>query len=77
LVINTTIEAKLHALACVTAEVTWLRWLLIDFGVALSSTPVHRDNTGAISIVQDPVKHELSKHVGVNCFYVYDKIIAL
>jgi hypothetical protein len=38
-------------LAYVTAEVTWLRWLLADFGVALSSsTVVHCDSIGAISI---------------------------
>jgi hypothetical protein len=30
-------EAELRALACVTAEATWLRWLLADFGVALPS----------------------------------------
>jgi hypothetical protein len=59
-------EAELRALACVTAKVTWLRWLLVDFGVALSSpTPMHCDSTGAISIAQDPVRHELTKHVGV------------
>jgi hypothetical protein len=63
------------------AEVTWLRWLLAEFGVALSSTPVHCESTGAINIAQDLVKHELTKHVGVDCFYVrsavQDKIIAL
>jgi hypothetical protein len=69
-------------LACVTDEETWLWWLLADFGVALpSSTSVHCDSTSAISIAQDPVKHELTKHVGVDCFYVrsavQDKIIAL
>jgi hypothetical protein len=69
-------------LACVIVEVTWLQWLLVDFGVALSSsTPMHCDNTGAISIAQDPVKHELTKQGGVNCFYVrsvvHDKIVAL
>jgi hypothetical protein len=62
----------------VTAEVTWLRWFLADFGVALSSMSVHCDGIG---IVQDPVKHELTKHGGVNCFYVrsvvHDKIVAL
>jgi hypothetical protein len=65
----------------VTAEVTWLWWLLTDFGVSLSSAHVHCDNNGAISIAQGPVKHELTKHVGVDCFYVrsvvHDKIIAL
>jgi hypothetical protein len=42
---------------------------------------VHCDSTGAISIAQDPVKHELTKHVGVYCFYVrsdvQDKIVVL
>jgi hypothetical protein len=79
---HSSVEAKLRALACVTAEVTWLWWILADFGVALSSsTPVHCDNTGAISIAQDPVKHELTKHVGVDCFDVrsgiQDKIVSL
>ena len=75
-------EAELRALACVTAEVTWLRWLLADFGVAFStSTPVHSDSTGAISIAQDPVKHELTKHIGIDCFYVrsavQDQVVSL
>jgi hypothetical protein len=61
----------LRALTCATAKVTWLRWLLTDFGIALSSsTLVHCDNTGAISIAQDSMKHELTKHIGVDCFYV-------
>jgi hypothetical protein len=75
-------DAELRALAFVTAEATWLRWFLANFGVALfSSTSVHCDSTGAISIAQDPVKHKLIKHVGVDCFYVrsaiQDKIVAL
>jgi hypothetical protein len=46
-------NVELHALAYVTTEVTWLRCLQDDFGVSLfSSTHVHCDSTGAISIVQ-------------------------
>jgi hypothetical protein len=69
-------KAELRSLACVTAEVTWLRWLLADFGVAISSTHVQCDSTGAISIAQDPVKHEITKHVGVGCFYVRSAVQA-
>jgi hypothetical protein len=47
---HSNVEAELRALAYVTVEVT-LWWLLADFGVALSSsTSVHCDSTGAISI---------------------------
>ncbi|WVZ64342.1 hypothetical protein U9M48_013875 [Paspalum notatum var. saurae] len=48
-------EAELRAMALATAEVTWLRWLLADFGVFVSiPTPLLTDSTGAISIARDP-----------------------
>ncbi|WVZ97486.1 hypothetical protein U9M48_043016 [Paspalum notatum var. saurae] len=57
-------------MALVTAEVTWLRWLLEDFGVSVSiPTPLLTDSTGAISIARDPVKHEITKHIGVDAYY--------
>ena len=58
-------------MALLTAEVTWLRWLLEDFGVSVT-TPITllSDSTGAISIARDPVKHELTKHIGVHASYV-------
>jgi hypothetical protein len=53
----------------VTAEVTWLRWLLEDFDVSVSmSTPLLSDSTDAISIARGPVKHELTKHIGVDYY---------
>jgi len=51
-------EAELRAMTLVIAEVTWLRWLLEDFGVSISRpTPLLSDSTCAISIARDPVKH--------------------
>jgi len=68
-------------MALVTVEVTWLWWLLEDFGVSLSMpTPLLSDSTGAISMARDLMKHELSKHVGIDAFYtraqVHDGIVA-
>ena len=58
-------------MALLTAEVTWLRWLLEDFGVSVTTpTTLLSDSTGAISIARDPVKHELTKHIGVDASYV-------
>ena len=75
-------EAELRAMATVAAEVTWLRWLLEDFGVPLTTpTPLSTDSTGAISIARDPVKHELTKHIGVDASYmrsrVHDQVVSL
>ena len=75
-------EAELRAMAMLTAEVTWLRWLLEDFGVtAAAPTPLLSDSTGAISIARDPVKHELTEHIGVDASFVraavQDQLLAL
>jgi hypothetical protein len=57
-------------MALVIAEVTWLRWLLEGFDVSVSMpTPRLSDSTGAINITRDPVKHELTKHVGVDAYF--------
>jgi hypothetical protein len=53
-----------------TTEVTWLRWLLEDFNVSVSIlTHLLSDSTRAISIAHDPIKHELTKHVGVDTHF--------
>jgi hypothetical protein len=45
-------------------------WLLEDFGVSVSMlTPLLFDSTGAISIARDPIKHELTKHIGVDAYF--------
>ena len=79
---RSSVEAELRAMASLIAEVTWLRWLLADFGVSVTTpTPLLCDSTGAISIARDPVKHELTKHIGVDASYtraqVQDQVVAL
>jgi hypothetical protein len=62
-------------MALVTAEVTWLWWLLEDFGVSVSiSIPLLSNNTGAISIAHDPIKHELTKHIGVDAHFTWSQV---
>jgi hypothetical protein len=54
-------------MALMTTEVTWLRWLLEDFGVSVfMPTPLLSDSTCAISIAHDPVKYKLTKYIGVD-----------
>jgi hypothetical protein len=57
-------------MALVIVNITWIRWLLENFGVSIS-IPTHllSDSTGAISIARDPIKHELIKHVGVDAHF--------
>jgi hypothetical protein len=56
--------------------------LLEDFGVSISMpTPLLSDSTWAISIAHGPVKHKLTRHIGVDAYYtrsqVYDGVITL
>jgi hypothetical protein len=56
--------------------------LLENLGVSVSMpTPLLSDSTGAISIARDPIKHEFSKHIGVDAHFtrsqVQDGVVAL
>jgi hypothetical protein len=78
---RSSVEAELRAMALLTTEVTWLRWLLTDFRVFVTTpTTLLSDSTCAISITRDPVKRELTKHIGADAFYtrasVQDQVIA-
>jgi hypothetical protein len=70
------VEAELRAMALVTTHVTWLQGLLEDFGVSVSTwTFLLSNNTCAItSIARDLVKHELTKHIGVDAYYTCAQI---
>jgi hypothetical protein len=49
--------------------------MLEDFGVSVSTlTPLLSDSTVAISIARDPVKHELTKHVGVDAHFTWSHV---
>jgi hypothetical protein len=64
-------EAELRTMASLTAKVTWLRWLLEDFGVPVTTpSSLLSDSIGFISIALDLVKHELTKHIGVDASFV-------
>jgi hypothetical protein len=79
---HSSVEVELRAMPLMTTKVTWLRWLLEDFGVSVSMlTPLLSDSTGAISIAHDLIKHELTKHVGVDAHFtrsqIQDGVVAL
>jgi hypothetical protein len=68
-------EVELRAMTLVIVEVTWLRWLIEDFDVYISMpTPLLSDSTWTISIARDPVKHELTKHVGVDAHFTWSQV---
>jgi len=64
-------EVELRALATTTAEIIWLRWSLVDFGVPCEApTALLCDNTSAIQIANNIFKHEFTKHIGVDASFI-------
>lgn len=68
---RSSVEAELRAMVAVITEVTWLRWLLKDFYVMHSApTPHSIDSISVINVARDPMKHEFTKHIGVDASYM-------
>ena len=61
-------ESEYRAMSAACSEVLWLRGLLAEIGCVQSEpTPLHVDNTSAIQIAANPVFHERTKHIEVDC----------
>ena len=61
-------EAEYHAMASITKEIVWFRWLLADMSVSLSHpTPMYCDNKNVIRITHNLVFHERIKHIKIDC----------
>jgi len=61
-------ESEYRAMSAACFEVVWLRGLLAEIGFPQTTlTLLHADNTSAIQIAINPVFHECTKHIEVDC----------
>jgi hypothetical protein len=75
MVARSSAEAEYRAMAHTTTELTWLQHFLQKIGFS-AATPIllSCDNQVAIHIASNPVFHERTKHMEVDCHYIGDKI---
>ena len=69
-------EAEYRAMASAASEVTWLVRLLEELQVpSLKPVLLHCDNISAIHIAKNPVFHERTKHIDIDCHFTRDKVL--
>ena len=55
------------------SEILWLQGLLTELGFRQDTpTPLYGDNTSAIHLTTNPIFHERTKHIEVDCHFIRD-----
>ncbi|KAL4324423.1 hypothetical protein GQ457_11G022250 [Hibiscus cannabinus] len=67
-------EAEYRALAAVTCELQWIKYLLSDLQISYTTANLYCDNLSAIKLAENPVHHERTKHIEIDCHLIREKV---
>jgi len=66
-------EVEYKTMAHTTCKMLWSKDLLMELGFSQSGPmSMHCDNQSAIYITQNPVFHEMTKYIEIECYFVRD-----
>ena len=59
------------------SELIWIRSLLASLWVFLDKPiKLYYDNQAALHIAKNPIFHERTKHIKINCHFVHERLIS-
>lgn len=68
-------DAEYRSLAAEAAEVTWLVGLLQELDIEIHQPiDIYCDSKAALQIAANPIFHERTKHIHIDCHFVREKI---
>ena len=74
-IVISVVESEYRSMAIVTSEVVWLITLLKTFALEHNhATSLYCDSKAAIYIAANPVFHDRTKHIEINCHFIKEKI---
>lgn len=69
-------EAEYRSIRRVVAELSWLSRLLNELTItSVTPIPIRCDNQAAVYIAKNPVFHERTKHIELDCHFVREKLM--
>ena len=69
---QSTCEAEYIAASSCCSQVLWIQQQMRDYGLQFLTTPIHVDNSAAISITKNPVQHSKTKHNEIRYHFIRD-----
>ncbi|GKV06593.1 hypothetical protein SLEP1_g18466 [Rubroshorea leprosula] len=76
IVSKSTAEAEYRAMSSACSELTWLRGFLQTLTFPTPPSPLYADNMSAIRIASNPVFHERTKYIEVDCHFIRNMYLA-
>ncbi|GKD66321.1 putative RNA-directed DNA polymerase, partial [Tanacetum coccineum] len=68
-------EAEYRSMASTVSEILWMRWLLKELNIVMTEpTLLFCDNQAARHIANNPVFHERTKHVEMDCYFIRKRV---